>query len=377
MCKGYFMNKSISKNSLNKKKLHYSAHLALCTMLLASGSVLTQVARAQSVLAASRVSAPDAKPSVFELGNAFEAPGNVDKQKTRLIFYRPSSSSFKGVASVYYNGMYHATLARNTFTILCVSSGIANIGVKPVVLGLPVKAGIDSISSVELQDGKNQYIRVIEDRNIKMFQSVDEPVALAEMATSREQIHTLSRVSPVLICSSNADQRAAPSETTTTPQPPTQTTKPTFPIVPATAPSDDVRTTRANESVQIITFAANALFEFAGSNQQALGEKGNAALDYLIANVKANYSIVKRIQVQGFSDPIGTPQQNTRLARKRAQTVMEYLKKNGFESIPMTSAGLGSSALVITSCGRNANAQNILCNSPNRRVRVAISGIRR
>ncbi len=189
--------------------------------LMFLGAGITQSAIAQSAPAVSSVSTSDARPSVFELGNAFETPGNVNKQKTRLIFYRPSSSSFKGAATVYYNGMYHATLVRNTFTSLCVSTGVANIGLKPVVVGLPAKAGIDSIRPVELQDGKNQYIRVVEDRNVKVFQSVDEPVALAEMATSREQIHTLSRITPVQTCNSNPDQRAAPSEATATSSAPT------------------------------------------------------------------------------------------------------------------------------------------------------------
>jgi OOP family OmpA-OmpF porin len=61
----------------------------------------------------------------------------------------------------------------------------------------------------------------------------------------------------------------------------------------------------------------------------------------------------------------------------RAQTVREYLKENGLQSTLITSEGRGSNALVVATCGRQAQAEDIACNAPNRRVKVVISGVMR
>jgi OOP family OmpA-OmpF porin len=129
--------------------------------------------------------------------------------------------------------------------------------------------------------------------------------------------------------------------------------------------------------VQNITWGTDALFEFAGHDRKALGTQGRTALDNLIANVKANYSSIDHIHVLGYADPIGESQVNDRLASDRAQTVREYLQENGLHTTRITSEGRGSKALVIATCGRQAKAEDIACNAPNRRVKVVISGVMR
>eukprot|EP01030_Chromulinospumella_sphaerica_P005148 gene5148-5034_t len=181
--------------------------------------------------------------------------------------------------------MYHATLSRNAYTSLCVSPGVGTIGIKAVMVGAPSKTSLDSNTAVEMQGGYNQYIRVIEDQNIQVIETVKEQEALAELITT-------------------------------------------------------------------------------------LGAQGHIALDNLIANVKANYSSIERIHVLGYADPIGEAQVNDRLASVRAQTVREYLKENGLQSTLITSEGRGSNALVVATCGRLAQAEDIACNAPNRRVKV-------
>ncbi|WP_158272890.1 OmpA family protein [Limnohabitans sp. T6-5] len=277
-----------------------------------------------------------------------------------MIFYRSATSNFKGGATVYFNGMYHATLARNAYTSLCVSPGIGTVGIKAVMVGAPSKTNLDSTSALEMQGGRNQYIRVIEDQNIQVIQPVKEQEALAELTTSRAQIHTLSRVVPVQTCNSTAAQVAATNEVAPTPTP-----QPVTPTAPASV------------SVQNITWGADALFEFAGYDRKALGAQGRIALDNLIANVKANYSSIEHIHVLGYADPIGEEQVNDRLAGDRAETVREYLKENGLHTTRITSEGRGSKALVIATCGRQAKAEDIACNAPNRRVKVVISGVMR
>lgn len=361
------MNISNLNNKQKKNSLYGCVHALVGALLLTCGVVMTPWTHAQNASEA-KASAAETKLNVLELGNVFEVPGQVDPQKTRLIFYRSSASNFKGAATIYFNGMYHASLGHNTYTTLCASPGTANIGVKPVVVGGPIKTSLDSISSVDLQGGRNQYLRVMEDRNIKVFQPVKEQEAIAELATSQEQIHTISRVTPVEVCTSKADQRAVAA--------PVEVDKTTTPTSVVTAPQTTA-VTPPLPSLQTITLGADALFEFAGSNRKALGDKGSSALDKLILDVKASYSSIERIHVVGYADPIGTVQFNERLAKERAQTVSEYLKENGFQTTAITSAGRGSNAPIVSSCGLKPTPENILCNAPNRRVMVAIKGIKR
>jgi OOP family OmpA-OmpF porin len=309
---------------------------------LIQGVFTSSLAQAQNASPQS-VSGSANNTGVFELGNAFVAPGSVDKQQTRLIFYRTSNSSVKGGASIYFDGMYHTTLAPSAYSVLCVTPDRAvNLGVKTVLLGSSVKDNFDSISTLELQGGINQYVRVIEDRRIKVLHPVSEAEALEELAGIREQIHTLSRVKAAKVC---------PSAVAETPKP--------------------------SEQVQIITLAADALFSFAGSDRKALGAKGRTALDNLITNIKNDYSIINQLDVSGHTDPIGSEKQNDRLSSQRAQTVKSYLQENGLQSTRITAQGRGASELVVNTCGRAAKAANIACNSPNRRVTVEIRGTRR
>jgi OOP family OmpA-OmpF porin len=347
-----------------KKSTRFSVlYFALAPLFVIHGVLMVSWAHAQMSPATS-ISRADSKTHPLELGNPFEMPGPVDKQKTRLIFYRSATSNFKGGSTVYFNGMYHATLSRNAYTSLCVSPGVGTIGIKAVMVGAPSKTSLDSNTAVEMQGGYNQYIRVIEDQNIQVIQTVKEQEALAELTASRAQIHTLSRVVPVQMCNSTADQAAVTNEVAPTPK----STPTPAPVAPKAL---------ANVSVQNITLGTDALFAFAGADRKALGAQGHIALDNLIANVKANYSSIERIHVLGYADPIGEAQVNDRLASVRAQTVREYLKENGLQSTLITSEGRGSNALVVATCGRQAQAEDIACNAPNRRVKVVISGVMR
>ena len=308
---------------------------------------MAPLAHAQSAPTRSTSAAKD-NAGVLDMGDVFVAPGTVDKQQTRLIFYRASTSTFSGAASIYFNGMYHATLARSAFSSLCTSPGEVSLSVTPVMVGRQVKDSFDSISMLELQGGRNHYVRVVEDRSVKVLQPVSEPEALAELAATREQIHTLSRVTSAQVCR---------NAIATTPRP--------------------IESVPTIESVQTISLGADALFEFAASDRKALGAQGRMALDTLIANVRANYSSINHIDVFGHADPIGTAQQNERLSNERAQTVRDYLQENGLQSTRITSQGRGASALVLSTCGRAATPKDIACNSPNRRVTVEISGTKR
>ncbi len=331
--------------------------VAIRVLLCIHVALMAPWSHAQSALANN--SAADGKFGGFEVGSVFKPPANVVEQQSRMIFYRPNTSDFKGAATIYFNGMYHATLPRNAFSSLCASPGGVNVGVKSVTAAGQNKASLESISAITLQGGRNQYVRVVEDQGLKVLQLVNEQEALAELVTSREQVHTISRVTPAQDCQTDLAQ-AAPSS----PQ--------------LNAPSQDANAQNAkaaNTSIQTISLGADALFDFAGSDRKALGPQGFLALDNLISNVMSNYSRVERIHVLGYADPIGESELNIRLSKDRAQTVRDYLKEHGLQTTFITSEGRGSNALVQSACGRKPTAVDIACNAPNRRVKVVISGV--
>lgn len=62
--------------------------------------------------------------------------------------------------------------------------------------------------------------------------------------------------------------------------------------------------------------------------------------------------------IKGHTDNVGTPEYNTELSRKRAQSVVDYLVKNGIDSGRLTAKGLGDTEPIAsndTEEGRQAN----------------------
>ncbi|WP_090142916.1 OmpA family protein [Limnohabitans sp. DM1] len=354
-----------------KNSCFSSLYVAFRALFCIQVALMVPWSHAQS--ASSNNTGADGKFGGFEVGSVFKIPASVVEQQSRMIFYRPNTSDFKGAATIYFNGMYHATLPRNAYTSLCASPGVVNVGVISVMAAGQNNASLESISAIALQGGRNHYLRVVEDQGLKVLQLVSEQEALAELASSREQIHTISRVTPAQACRTalaQAQAQAAPSS----------------PQVNAAAQVANAQVANAQvanaqdakpavPSVQTITLGADALFDFAGSDRKALGPQGRVALDNLIANVMSNYNSVERIHVLGYADPIGESAVNNRLAKERAQTVRDYLKENGLQTTFITSEGRGSNALVQATCGRKPTAEDIACNAPNRRVKVLISGV--
>lgn len=80
----------------------------------------------------------------------------------------------------------------------------------------------------------------------------------------------------------------------------------------------------------------NILFE---SNAYALLEVSEHELMTLVEFLKINPTV--QIEIQGHTDNIGTPQANKTLSAKRAQSVAEFLDKNGIENTRISTVGYG------------------------------------
>ena len=291
--------------------------------------------------AASNIQAP--------LGDNFSIFDRVTDKQTRVIFYRPTTQKQPGAATVYVNGRYHTSLIPGGYAELCMPPNKAEVGVRTVKVGDRPKDGLDTITALNLTAGQTTFVRVRESSTSRVaLQPIASNEALAELKATRQQIHTISRVTDAQEC---IDGGSTPL---TTPVP-----------TPAVAKPDQ------------INLAADALFAFSKSDKNSMTAAGRQSLDNLISKIKAEYLSIERINVIGHADPLGNEALNERLANERALTVREYLLSHGLQNIRITGQSKGSREPVVTTCGRDLSPAAIQCNQPNRRVVVEISGVHR
>jgi len=96
-------------------------------------------------------------------------------------------------------------------------------------------------------------------------------------------------------------------------------------------------------------------FEF---NSSAITEENKYVLDKVIVEMKKNPAIV--IQVNAYSDNVGTPEYNLRLSSKRAQSAVDYITARGIAPYRISGKGYGSSSPKVDciSCTPEQNAMN-------------------
>jgi outer membrane protein OmpA-like peptidoglycan-associated protein len=75
------------------------------------------------------------------------------------------------------------------------------------------------------------------------------------------------------------------------------------------------------------------------------------------ASVLKNYPNV-RVDVNGYTDSIGSDEYNLRLSEKRADAVVEYLEKDGIPADRLTPHGYGKTNFVASNSTREGRAQN-------------------
>jgi len=309
-----------------------SAILALAGGLaLGTGLVLAQ----QSYPAVIESKSAGGEARIDVLGERYAQQSAVASSQSRIVIYRLADSR-SGATSLFVDDRYHASLVPGAWSQLCYRTGPVEIATRQMDAATrPAKDRYDAISALTLAPGQVHYLRVSDANSRPMLRPVPAAQALQEMGTTREQLHTVSRVAQDCI------EAATPVQ------------------------------------AQTYTLPADTLFAFDRSDRAGMTDAGTRAIDLLLSRMRSDYSRIDRVHLVGHADPLGRPERNERLAIERANTVRDYITQTGQLQVPMTAEGRNSREPVVRHCGPIATPQAIACNQPNRRVAVEVTGIRR
>ena len=127
---------------------------------------------------------------------------------------------------------------------------------------------------------------------------------------------------------------------------------------------------------ETLELAADALFRFDKAGLADLLPQGRARIDAMLAQLDTVYARIERITLTGHTDRLGSDAYNQDLSERRAATVRAYLL-SAHPALSIVSAGKGESEQVAACSAVKPRAALIACLQPNRRVEVAISGLKR
>jgi len=102
-------------------------------------------------------------------------------------------------------------------------------------------------------------------------------------------------------------------------------------------PNDTITVTIYMDTIRKSFYVSNIYYDY---DQATLRSESVASLDTLVNFMKDNPSI--SVEIYSFTDGRGTPEYNDALSQRRAQSVLDYLEKNGVDRARMVAKGLGS-----------------------------------
>lgn len=122
-----------------------------------------------------------------------------------------------------------------------------------------------------------------------------------------------------------------------------------------------------------VTLGADGLFAFGRSGLADLQVSGRVRLSELAAQIKTGFSKVRQVTVNGYTDRIGSAADNMSLSQARAETVKQFLVREGVSESLIQAVGRGASEPVVN-CPGPKSPSVIECLAPNRRIVVSVNG---
>lgn len=155
------------------------------------------------------------------------------------------------------------------------------------------------------------------------------------------------------------------------PPPPAPAAEPAKPA-PAPAPPPPTPKPAPAPTVQKVTLATKALFDF---DRSVLRPAGRAAIDTEIIARLPQVQKLELVLVTGHTDRIGTQQYNQRLSERRANAVRDYLVSKGVPRDKIETLGMGETQPVPgVVCAQKSLRELIVCLQPHRRVEIEVKG---
>ncbi|MHC2599034.1 OOP family OmpA-OmpF porin [Kluyvera sp. 1366] len=264
-------------------------------------------------------------------GEKWHSQGSPGSEQAQVIYYRTTAVSGADAAMVYLDGEFQAALLPGMYTRFCVTPGEHSLGAyqndAPDYQGKS-----DQAFRAAFKGGKTYYVRVDSQHNGRP-QAVRSAEANEELKTLRLQKHALSRASSVVACAYNAS-----------------------PVVD-------------------YTFSSDVLFNFARAGEADVKPAGRQAITALVGKLKRAQQTQNRIEIIGYTDPIGSDSSNQQLGQQRADTVRQQLINQGISAANITARSMGSSQPLVL-CKRGSQQEKIACNAPNRRVIIRVEAPR-
>lgn len=229
------------------------------------------------------------------LGDDYVAAKSVSGDQTRIVMYRADSEQPSKPITLYINDRYHASLQPKAYSVVCLPPAKQVLRARAAqALELEAEPRLPLIAF----GGQSQYVRVTESAAgaRPALEWVAAQVAETEMAKTRQQMHTLSRV-------------------------------------PSAKPCKEIDPASPKQLPQVVTTGAELWFQDNKSNLKAITDASRLELNQLLAKLqtKQQDDTLFSVQVVGYGDTEIETSKNEQLAKTRAFTVREYLIAKGIQ----------------------------------------------
>lgn len=266
--------------------------------------------------------------SVFT--DIYQPVAAVGMGQSQIVYYQAEQRGKTIPAShVYVDGEFHTGLLSGGFTVFCVKEGTHGLGA--VQNDAPGYQGKQSQGMFRFEGGQTYFVRAGNGGD-----SVPEVMVRADaerqLATSKRQVHLVSRASTVVACNHQlaGDQKE-------------------------------------------LTLAGDVLFPLGKSGYADVRFEGREVVADIARQIAVEGVTPLRIVVVGHADPIGSPSFNDALGLRRAETVRDLLVVNGVAPGTIAVMSKGQREPVVSNCAGDLD-ELVRCNAPNRRVVIEVGG---
>jgi outer membrane protein OmpA-like peptidoglycan-associated protein len=250
------------------------------------------------------------------LGAGYVPVKELSSEQSRLVFYRPEEDGL-GVITLHIDGRYHTSLQNGAFSVICLDRALVNLQAQPGRSWARADPSREVSQNVVMSGGQTLFVRLTEALATRpRMDVVPSHVAEQEVQTTRQQTHSLSRVTLAKPCM--------------------EVTTPSLVFAP-----------------EVVTLSAQSA-------------QDSAELAQLIKRLESRYRIFPNVSLHivGYAQDFETEARNDAFSKELASSVQRFWMSQSTQFAPITSEGRGSK-----------DRQNV-GDKPPRRVEIGITVLR-